>query len=287
MKTISCSRLVALNAVEMKRNLLYAVLSTATLIAGSAAQAATVEALTQYCPEGDVFIPADKICAITLGTTVNDLPVLVDLKATAYDLQTAQVEYNLLEPILVTLPGSDGDRVEIDKVSVFLDPVLKFEVSLTDFADPSSFNLAFTSFPFAPSVSVQSSLSGVLTDNNSSQDGVSLTTPALLTYDFLDAAGNTVDSFNFGSSASFPDGSEDSYPYGPLTEKGQLTCDTVGCGSVKLSLAFTGSGGGDRYDFTSRSDVTAAASIPEPSATVSLSLIGLIGLLTLKKERSH
>lgn len=291
MKTKSSSRLAALGAVGMKKTLLYAALAAATVMTGGAAQADTIEALTQYCSEGNVFIPSSKICGTTLDTTVNGIPVLVTLNATAYHPEINQVEYNLLNPILVTIPGSDGDQVKLNKVSIFLDPVLKFEASFTDFAEPSPFNLAFTSFPFAPTVSIASSLSGVLTDGSMPKNGVSLTTPGLVKYDFLDATGTSVDSFNLGSQASFPagsqDGSGDNHLYGPLSGGGILTCDTVGCGSVKLSLAFTGSGGGDRYDFTSRSDVTVPEKVPEPSATVPIALFGLAGLWGVHKRLSH
>jgi MYXO-CTERM domain-containing protein len=275
----------------MKKTLLYAALAAATVMSGGVAQADTIEALTQYCPEGNVFIPSSKICGTTLDTTVNGIPVLVTLNATTYHPGINQVEYNLLNPILVTIPGSDEDQVKINKVSIFLDPVLKFEASFTDFAEPSPFNLTFTSFPFAPTVSIASSLSGSLTDGSMPKNGVSFTTPGLVKYDFLDATGTSVDSFNLGSQASFPagpqDGSGDSHIYGPFSGRNILTCDTVGCGSVKLSLAFTGSGGGDRYDFTSRSDVTVPEQVPEPSATGPLALLGLAGLWSVRKRLSH
>lgn len=127
----------------------------------------------------------------------------------------------------------------------------------------------------------------MLTDGSTPKNGVSLTTPGLLQYDFLDAMGTVVDSFTLGSQASFPpgspDGSGDSHPYEPLSGGGILTCDTVGCGSVKLSLGFTGSGGGDSYDFISRSDVTVAEKVPEPSTVVPLALLGLVGIFGVQK----
>ena len=157
-----------------------------------------------------------------------------------------------------------------------------------DFGEPSPFELTFTSFPFAPNVAIASSFSGVLTDGSTPKDGVSLTTPGLLQYDFLDATGTVVDSFNLGSQVSFPvgapDGSEDSHLYEPSSGGGILTCNTVGCGSVKLSLGFTGSGGGDSYNFSSRSDVTVAEKVPEPSTVVPLALLGLLGVLGMQKR---
>lgn len=288
MKTKHSSTLAVFSAVRMKKIGLYTALATATVMIGSVAQADTIEPLTQYCPEGDVFIPANKICGINFDTTVNGLPLLLDLHATSYHSDINQVEYNLLNPVLVTIPGADGDQVKLSQVSILLDPVLKFEASFIDFADPSPFNLTFTSFPFAPNVSIASSLSGVLTDGSTPKDGVSLTTPGLLQYDFLDATGTVVDSFNLGSQASFPpgspDGSGDTHLYEPLSGGGTLTCDTVGCGSVKLSLGFTGSGGGDSYEFTSRSDVTVAEKVPEPSAVVPLGLLGLLGVFSMQKR---
>ncbi|MEQ9237413.1 hypothetical protein [Coleofasciculus sp. E2-BRE-01] len=288
MKPRHFSTLTIFDAIRMNRIGHSATLAAATVMIASAAQGITIEPLTQYCPEGDIFIPANKICGINFDTSVNGLPLLLDLHATTYHSDINQVEYNLLNPVLVTIPGADGDQVKLNQVSVFLDPVLKFEASFIDFAEPSPFNLTFTSFPFAPNVSIASSLSGVLTDGSTPKNGVSLTTPGLLQYDFLDATGTVVDSFNLGSQASFPagapDGSGDTHLYEPLSGGGTLTCDTVGCGSVKLSLGFTGSGGGDSYEFTSRSDVTVAEKVPEPSAVVSLGLLGLLGVWGMQKR---
>ena len=224
-----------------------------------------------------------------LGTTVNGESVPVFLNATTYYADTNEVEYNLLNPILQTIPGPDGDQVQLNQVSILLDPVLELEVSFLDFGDPSSFELTFTSFPFAPTVLVESLLSGVLIDDSASGDGVSLTTSGLVTYEFLDADGNLVDSsansFSLGSSASFPVGPPDNHTYGPLSTENILTCDTPGCESVKLSLAFTGSGGGDGYEFSSRSAVT-AAQVPESSANLPLALLGLAGIWGVKKKQS-
>lgn len=282
MKPMNLFKVSCFGDYKAQKNLLYTTLVTATLLVGSKAQASTVQALTQYCQAGDVFVPSDKICAATLDTSVNGISVPIILDATAYHADTDQVEYNLLNPILLTIPGSDGDQVKLNKVSLFLDPTLKFEASFVDFAEPSPFNVTFTSFPFAPNIFIKSSLSGLLTDNSAPQDGVSLTTQQLVTYDFLDATGNVVNSFNLGSQASFPAGPPDIHLYGPLAGGSALNCDTVGCGRVKLSLAFTGSGGGDSYDFTSRSDVTAA--VPEPSAILGVLSIGLGSLFGFKRK---
>lgn len=288
MKPRHASKLAIVDAVWMKKIGLSTALATATVMIASAAQATTIEPLTQYCPEGDVFIPANKICGINFDTTVNGSSLLLDLHATTYHSDINQVEYNLLNPVLVTIPGADGDQVKLNQVSVFLDPVLKFEASFMDLGEPSPFNLTFTSFPFAPNVSIASSFSGVLTDGSTPKNGVSLTTPGLLQYDFLDATGMVVDSFTLGSQTSFPpgapDGSGDSHLYEPLSGGGTLTCDTVGCGSVKLSLGFIGSGGGDSYNFISRSDVTVAEKVPEPSAIVPLGLLGLFGVWCMQKR---
>ncbi|NEO55725.1 MAG: hypothetical protein F6K54_23245 [Okeania sp. SIO3B5] len=289
MKTISSLDSAMLGSVKDKKYWLCAILVSTILGYSSTVQASTVQPLTQYCPEGDIFIPADKICTVPIGTEVNGESVPIFLHATIYHEETNEVEYNLLNPILQTIPGSDGDQIQLNQVSILLDPVLEFEVSFLDFGDPSSFNLTFTSFPFAPSVLVESSLSGLLTDNSASGDGVSLTTSELVRYEFLDAEGNLVNSsansFSLGSSVSFPIGPPDNHVYGPLSTENILTCDTPGCGTVKLSLAFTGSGGGDSYQFSSRSAVT-AAQVPEPSATVAFALFGIAGTWGLKKKHS-
>ncbi|MDY6785178.1 MAG: hypothetical protein SW833_21975 [Cyanobacteriota bacterium] len=288
MKILNVSKIAVVDDARPKKKWLHTALVIATVTVSSAAKAATMEPLTQYCPEGDVFIPSSKICAITLDTTVNGSPVFVHLDATTYHTGINQVEYNLLNPIVVTIPGLDGDRVTLNQISVFLDPVLKFEASFTDFGEPSPFDVTFTSFPFGSVVSVASSLSGVLTDGSQPKNGVSLATPGLLQYDFLDATNAVVDSFDFGSQVSFAagpsNGSGDSHLYGPLFVEDSLTCNTVGCGRLQLSLAFTGSGGGDRYNFNSRSDITVLEQVPEPSTAVPIALFGLAGLWFLKKK---
>jgi hypothetical protein len=114
-----------------------------------------------------------------------------------------------------------------------------------------------------------------------------------MTYEILDNIGNPVNSpansLNLGSSISFlagpSDGSGDSHDYPSISTEGSLSCSTTGCGAVKLSVAFTGSGEGDQYNLISRSQVN-VNSVPEPSTTLGLIAFG-IGSLVVKRRKAQ
>lgn len=283
MKKMKSSRLTALEKIKIPKMLRHLITFSTVVIANSVVSTSKAQAQDQYCQGGQVFIPINKICAATVDTKINGVSVPFVLDATAYHADLDQVEYNLLTPITVIIPGQDTDKVTLNKVSIFLDPVLKFDASFQDLGDPSSFNLIFTSFPFGRAVSVNSDLTGSLTDLSVPHDGVSLTTTSLLSYDFLDVNDAVANSFKLGSSVSFPSGTSDPHVYDPLSGENTLACNSDGCGRVRLNLAFTGSGGGDLYNFNSQSTIK-LQQVPEPSSIFSLGLLGLIGLQIRRKR---
>jgi len=179
---------------------------------------------------------------------------------------TSEHIYQLSTPIKT-------DEYEIVYLSVTFkqDPFISYSTAVIDLGDPSTFNFTFNS-PINPLVAgpnlVRSSMSLSATDGGS--DGVTITAlapPALIPVDSDGITELQVTTVSDGSvqnnigldlggpGETFPPSSQ-SAVWGPFNE-GSISGPVSGTGwnSLQLDINFQGSGGGDIYTLSGRSDV--------------------------------
>lgn len=261
----------------MNRHIIFALLATATLMGGGAAEAASVTppSITVTYGEGQ-----------TRTITYQEV---------SQDPETGETIYNWEGPVTLEVPGG---TIVLQSFEQILDPTGAFAVAFSSNDAgfiPGPFAIDFPSFPaLANNIIFSGSLSGSLTDGTSTPNGVNINPvgDGVVKY-VLKRAGVEVTSFFLGDPATFPAQipPDNSFTYGPFTQSPFIVdCGPLGCDDVDVIIDFTATRAvNDQYSFTGRWDVVEGPPnvvIPEPSATASLIGLGLFGL-TLMRRRQH
>jgi hypothetical protein len=183
----------------------------------------------------------------------------------------------LLELLVLSFPVPSG-AVSFD-----------ISYSVTDDGDPSSFAFNFSeALPNLSTVMGTISLAATMTD--AGDGSVSMLVNQKLTLKFSDPA-DILTSVTFGDVPAFDLSTYSGVPPLPplllfaTTFPYQFDCFACPWDSIQVAYAFTGSGGGDRYDFigTMTVDNLNPTSVPEP-ATLLLFGSGMAGLIGVRRK---